>query len=220
MLVTLGEGSCGAEDLSAGRKNVSFFHDGSGEGGAEGGGAGAEAAGLGGLRKSCVKLPSADAEAPGDENPLDFDGPGEGGAGRGAGSVALPGGAYGAALPETKIRVNSPGPCSGGAWDPCATGGGASRPVDGWGADGRCPSELNICVNSPGPGPDCEDGGAGPVTSPAAVRCGPSANGFASCGAPSRSVSKAFRNIAVALRGSASGSGLELEFLSVMGRRS
>lgn len=128
---------------------------------------------------------------------------------------------------ETKMRVKSPGAgseagCCGDLTTWVATWGGASL---GWGgAVGRGPMELNISVNSPGraPGPaggwgegaDC----AGRLAAGGAVAAGTVANGSAGLGALGVSASKALRNMAVALRGSAcSGSGPELGFLFGMG---
>jgi hypothetical protein len=121
MLVTLGEGPCGAEVFSGGRKNGSSFHElsatGAAGGGAElrgvllkncvklppsedaGGGptgaaGGIGAGALGGLLKSCVKPPSADTESdtPCEEKPFERDGPDDGGTGRGVSSDGRAGG--------------------------------------------------------------------------------------------------------------------------------
>jgi len=90
-----------------------------GGGVAGGAGGGGGVAGREGPLKNCVKLPSADAESetPGEENPLEREGPEEGGAGRGVSSEGRAGGAWGGVIPETMIRVKSPGPGSAGGCD-------------------------------------------------------------------------------------------------------
>ena len=236
MLVTLGEDSDGVEVFSAGPKKGSFFQA-EFAAAAGGGGAGGGAAGRGescrpAFLKSWVKLPSADAESdvPGEENPLDFDGPAGGGAGRNGSSAGRDDDAWGGVFPETKMRVNSPAPCSGGGCGPLTTWvltftpgekgccGGASRDGDGGGVAGRCPMELKICVNSPGSAAGAGDvAGAGRFGAAlAGGDGGTGAKGSGALGASWRSVSKAFRNMAVAVKGSASGSGPELGFLFVM----
>ena len=227
--MTLGEGP--SAGFSGGRKKGSFFQDdsaGCGAGAAGGGEGGTGADARGGLLKNWVKPPSAESDAPGDENPLAFDGPAEGGAGRGVSSDGRDGGVNEGVTLETKMRVKSPAPGSGGGCcDPLTTCvdacGGASLGGVAGGA-GRVPRELNISVNSPGraaPCPPAGPGGADRLGTVLAGEGGAGANGSAAFLALWLSDSKALRNIAVALRGSASsGSGPELGFLFVMGRRS
>jgi len=118
-------------------------------GAAAGGATGDAPDGRAALLKNCVKLPSPEAESeiPGDEKPLEREGPDDGGAGRGASSAPRAGGGV---TPETKTRVNSlwpPSPVGGGPLTTCvATWGGS---FGAGGAAGRCAIELNICVNSP-----------------------------------------------------------------------
>lgn len=154
MFVTLGEGPSGVEDFSGARKNGSSFQDisaaGGGVAGRGGGAGGAGAPCLGEVLKNWVKPPSADAEsdAPGEENPFDFDGLGDGGAGRGVSSGGRAVGVNAGVPPETMMRVNSPGPGSAGCGAFSTWVGASFGGADG--GAGRCPKELNICVNSPG----------------------------------------------------------------------
>lgn len=75
-----------------------------------GAGAGGGAGGRCALPNNWVTLPSADAEsdAPGDEKPLEREGPEDAGAGRSASSEGRAVGAGVGVTPETKMRVNSP----------------------------------------------------------------------------------------------------------------
>jgi hypothetical protein len=79
-----------------------------------------------GVLKSCVKLPSPDAEpeTPGEENPFACDTLGAG-MGFVSSSLTRGGAAGGGFTPPTKILVNSPGPrlpWSAGAWAGVLTG--------------------------------------------------------------------------------------------------
>jgi hypothetical protein len=252
MLVTLGDEGSFDEGLAGGLKNGSSFQELSAVGGGAGGNGpedGMGAAGRGdcpadGALNNWVKPPSADAEweVPGDENPLEREGGGEDGVDRGESSPAPVLASAGGADPDTKMRVNSPPPGSGGGWGGpfttavalCGTDG-VSRAGLGAGGVCRAPRVLNIWVNSPGsePGPGGGPGaGAGlnggsletrrssPGVDGALGRgaVGSEKNGSGAFFAPSRSGSKAFRNIAVAVSGSAcsGGSGPEFESFFAM----
>ena len=197
-------------------------------GGGGGAGAGGACAGAGGrwaLLKNCVKPPSAESEAPGDEKPFERDGPDEGGAGRGVSSGGRAGDVYDGVTPETKTRVNSPwlasaaGGC--GPFTTCVATCGCS--FAGGGAAGRCPPELNICVNSPGAAPAPAPGFETGLEAGKGVYAGRSAaladlagsDGTASEGFAFDSCSNARRNMPVALSGSGC-SDPELELLFVM----
>jgi hypothetical protein len=131
MLVTLGEGGSADDGLAGGLKNGSSFQEMSAAGGGAGGkgledwtGTAGRGDGLAdGVLNNWVKPPSgwvkpppadAESEVPGDENPLEREGGGEDGAGRGESSPAPDLAGAGGADPETKMRVNSPPPCSNG----------------------------------------------------------------------------------------------------------
>ena len=257
MLVTLGEGASVDDGLAGGLKNGSSFQEVSTVDGGSGGkgledwtGAAGRGDGLAdGVLNNWVNPPSgwvkpppadAESEVPGDENPLEREGGGEDGTGRGESSPAPGLAGAGGADPETKTRVNSPPPCStGGCGGPFTTAvalcgtGGVSRAGLGAG-DGVCraPRELNIWVNSPGPAPGpegCAGGAAGlnggslltecsppgVIGAPGLLVTGSEKNGSVAFFAPSRSGSKAFRNIAVAVSGSACSGGFCPEFESL-----
>lgn len=181
-----------------------------------GAGEGAGTGGRRGLLKNWVKPPSPEAESdtPGEENPLEREGP-AGVPGRGDSSEGRAGGVYDG-VPGTKILVNSPGAPSGdgcaGPLTTCvASWGGASRA--GGVAAGRWAALLKTCVNSPG-GAEALDGipAPGPAASGDAGFAGWGGNTSAGFASLFPSCSKARRNMPVALSGSGC-SGPELEFL-------
>jgi hypothetical protein len=136
-VVTLGEAGSDGGGFCGDRKIGSLPHEDLelGGGAGAGDGIGGELVGVDeAVLKTCVKLPSpeADPEVPGDENPFAREGFKAGGvAGRDASSVFLGEALDGGGAPPTKIRVNSP-ELRSVACSPCVWVG-----TGGVGAEGR-----------------------------------------------------------------------------------
>jgi hypothetical protein len=189
-----------------------------------------------------VKLPSAEAESdtPGVENPFRREGLDAGGGMGGSTTVRArcseifgsePFCSVEGVEPETKMRVNSPGPREGaGGATGLARGGGET------GGLGRCSIARNICVNSPGAlEAEPEEAGSNEIDAglasadnggdqSARVAPGPKAAGvpasdLATSGSEDAGEGVApneFKNIPVALSGSAWSRGSELKSFLVI----